>query len=69
MRSEEWTMARNIPNVRKGFLQQQCAEDTFTDTISIGTAEWYSWLEQQHAFTFETPRMKFSACKALSRAS
>jgi len=56
-------MARSIPKVREGSLQQQSAENTSTDTISIGTAEWYSWLEQQHTFTFETPRMTFTARK------
>jgi predicted ATPase/DNA-binding CsgD family transcriptional regulator len=56
-------MARSIPTVREGSLQQQSAEDTSTDTISLGTAAWYSWLEQHHAFTFETPRMTFTARK------
>ena len=31
-------MARSIPKVREGSLQQQSAEDTPTDTIGIGTA-------------------------------
>lgn len=53
-------MARSIPKVREGFLQQHSAEDASTDTISIGTAEWYSWLEEHHSFTFETPRMTFT---------
>ena len=56
-------MARSIPKVREGFLQQHIAEDTSIDTISIGTAKWYSWLEQHHSFTFETPRMTFTARK------
>jgi predicted ATPase/DNA-binding CsgD family transcriptional regulator len=63
MLREEWTMARSIPKVREGSLQQQSAEDISTQTIEIGTAEWYSWLEQHRAFTFETPRTTFTARK------
>src|SRR6516225_6975599 len=56
-------MARSIPKVREGSLLQHIAEDTSTDTISIGTAAWYRWLEQHHSFTFETPRTTFTARK------
>jgi len=56
-------MARSIPKVREGSLYQHLAEGTSTDTISIGTAAWYSWLEQHHSFTFETPRTTFTARK------
>src|SRR5690242_10800105 len=56
-------MARSIPLVREGTLLLQSAEDTSTDIISIGTTEWYSWLEQRHAFAFETPHMTFTARK------
>ena len=56
-------MARSIPKVREGSLQQQSKEGTSTDTISIGTAAWYSWLEQHHVFTFETSRVTFTARK------
>ena len=56
-------MARSIPKVREGFLQQDSAEGTSPTTISIGTAAWYSWLEQRHSFTFETPRTTFTARK------
>src|SRR5215471_8659344 len=56
-------MARSIPKVREGSLLQHSAEGTSTDTISIGTAAWYSWLEQHHSFTFETPRTTFTARK------
>ena len=56
-------MVRSIPKVREGSLQQQSAEDTSTDTISIGTAAWYSWLEQHSSFTFETPHTTFTARK------
>src|SRR5689334_13051508 len=63
MLREEWTMARSIPKVRDSSLQEQSAEGTSTNTISIGTAAWYSWLEQHHAFTFETSRTAFTARK------
>src|SRR5215471_6880927 len=56
-------MARSIPTVREGSLQQHIEEGTSTDTISIGTPAWYSWLEQHHSFTFETPRTTFTARK------
>ena len=56
-------MARSIPKVREDSLQQQSTEETSTDTISVGTLEWYSWLEQHNSFTFETPRMTFTARK------
>ncbi len=58
-------MARSIPKVREGSLQQHIVEDISTDTISIGTAEWYTWLEQHCSFTFETPRTTFTARKEL----
>src|SRR5690349_11044007 len=63
MLREEWIMARSIPRVREGSLQEQSSEDTSTDAISIGTAAWHTWSEQHHAFTFETPRMTFTARK------
>jgi predicted ATPase/DNA-binding CsgD family transcriptional regulator len=56
-------MARSIPKVREGSLQQQSAEGTSTNTVSLGTAAWYSWLEQHSSFTFETPRTTFTARK------
>ena len=56
-------MARSIPKVREGFLLQHIEEDSSPDTISIGTAAWYRWLEQHHSFTFETSSMTFTARK------
>src|SRR5215469_2902442 len=56
-------MARSIPTVREGSLQQHIGEGASTDTISIGTPAWYSWLEQHHSFTFETPRTTFTERK------
>jgi len=63
MLREEWPLSRSIPKVRAGSLQEHIAEGTSTDTISIGTAEWHSWLEQHSSFTFETPRTTFTARK------
>src|SRR5215469_14627215 len=63
MLREEWTMARSIPKVREGFLQQDNLEPTSTHTIGIGTAAWYSWLEQHSSFSFETPHASFTARK------
>jgi hypothetical protein len=60
---EEWMMARSIPTVREGSLQEHIQEDNSTDTISIGTAAWYTWLEQHRSFTLETPRTTFTARK------
>jgi predicted ATPase len=63
MLREERMMTRSIPTVREGSLQQHNKEGTPTETIPIGTAAWYSWLEQHHSFTFETPRTTFTARK------
>ena len=56
-------MARSIPKVREGSLQQQSKEGTSTDIISVGTAAWYTWLEQHHSFSFGTPGTTFTARK------
>lgn len=56
-------MDRSIPKVRNGFLQQESVEATSSHTICIGTAAWYSWLEQHSSFTFETPHAAFTARK------
>ena len=56
-------MARSIPKVREGSLQEDSAEGTSTTTISIGTAAWYSWLEQHSSFTYETSHAAFTARK------
>jgi predicted ATPase/DNA-binding CsgD family transcriptional regulator len=63
MLMEKWSMARSIPTVRDGSLQQHNEEDTSTTPISIGTVAWYSWLEQHRSFTYETPRTTFTARK------
>src|SRR5258708_27484656 len=56
-------MARSIPKARDGSLHQHTAEGTSLDPIRIGTAEWYSWLEQHRSFGFEARRMTFTARK------
>jgi predicted ATPase/DNA-binding CsgD family transcriptional regulator len=56
-------MTRSIPTVREGLLLQERTEGTSTTTISLGTAAWYSWLEQHASFTYETPRITFTARK------
>src|SRR5690348_5577095 len=56
-------MARSIPIIREGFLHPESTEDTSPTPISIGTAAWYSWLEQHASFTYETPRATFTARK------
>ncbi len=56
-------MARSIPTVRDGALHQQRNEGTSPETIGIGTAEWYRWVEQHQAFTVETPHLTFTARK------
>ena len=66
MLREEWTGPQHSYIPRRRFATAE-KEGTSTDTISIGTAEWYSWLEQHHAFTYETPRMTFTARKEQRR--
>jgi class 3 adenylate cyclase len=56
-------MAHSIPKARDGSLHQHTAEGTLLDPITIGTAEWYSWLEQHRSFCFEAGRMTFTARK------
>ena len=56
-------MTRSNPTVREGFLHQESTVDTSTTPLSIGTAVWYSWLDQHTSFTYETPRITFTARK------
>jgi hypothetical protein len=56
-------MARSIPKVREGSLEQQSAEGTHLDPIPIGTAAWFSWLEEHRSFCFETGLLTFTARK------
>ena len=56
-------MARGIPKARDGSLQQHTTEGASIDPIPIGTAAWYSWLEQHRSFCFEASRVTFTARK------
>jgi hypothetical protein len=56
-------MARCIPKARDGFLQEPPAEGTWLDRIAIGTAAWYSWLEQHRSFSFAARCVAFTARK------
>ena len=56
-------MARSIPKAHDGSLHQHTAGGTSLDPIMIGTAAWYSWLEQHRSFRFEAGRMTFTARK------
>jgi len=56
-------MARSIPKALDGSLHQHTAGGTSLDPIMIGTAAWYSWLEQHRSFCFEAGRMTFTARK------
>ena len=54
-------MVSGIPKARDGSLHQHTAEGTSLDPIIIGTAAWYSWLEQHRSFRFETGRITIAA--------
>jgi len=56
-------MARGIPKARDGSLHQHTVEGASIDPIPIGTAEWYSWLEQHRSFCFEAGRVTLTARK------
>src|SRR5215831_15621559 len=52
-----------LPKARDGSLQQQGAGEISVNPITIGTAEWYTWLEQHRSFCFETRGCSFTARK------
>ena len=56
-------MSRRIPKACDGSLQEYTTEGTSLDPITIGTAAWFSWLEQHRSFSFEAGRMTFTARK------
>src|SRR5436305_2525168 len=53
----------SLPKVRDGFLLQQTAEEKSFDSIMIGTADWYTWLENHRSFCFEADACSFTARK------
>src|SRR5499427_3438270 len=56
-------MARSIPKASDGTLQHYTEGRTPLDPITIGTAAWYTWLEQHRSFSFEADRLTFTARK------
>src|SRR5258708_34339501 len=56
-------MARSISKVRDGSLYQPSVAGPSLDIISLGSTEWYAWLEGHHSFSFEAPNGTFTARK------
>ncbi len=56
-------MAHRIPTVRNGCLQDITANGNSADTLFVGSAEWFSWLEHNFSFRFETDSTAFTARK------
>src|ERR1051326_1589772 len=56
-------MVRSIPKAYQGSLQGQTANGTSSEPITIGTVEWYVWLEHHQSFCFETAHSTFTARK------
>ena len=54
-------MARSIPKVRDDSLYAPTLEGSSTSVITLGSAEWYTWLERSRSFRFETPHSAFTA--------
>jgi DNA-binding CsgD family transcriptional regulator len=54
-------MARRIPMVRDGCLQDPTTNGNLVDTIVVGSAEWFAWLEHHCSFRFETDCTAFTA--------
>src|SRR5437868_3371417 len=46
-------MVHRTPKVQFGFLEPSATEGTSSKTVSIGSVEWYVWLEDHHTFCFE----------------
>jgi hypothetical protein len=56
-------MARSSPKVRDGSLYQPSVAGPSLDSISLGSAEWYAWLDGHRSFSFEDSEGTFSARK------
>lgn len=56
-------MAYRTPTVRDGFLQDLAINENTSDTLVVGSAEWFAWLEQHCSFRFETDSTAFTARK------
>lgn len=57
----EMNMVRSIPKVSNGALHMPTDEESFSDLIQPGSAEWYTWLENSRSFRFETSSLSFTA--------
>jgi DNA-binding NarL/FixJ family response regulator len=56
-------MAHRIPTVRDGCLKDLTTNGNFAETIVVGIAGWYAWLEHHCSFRFETDCTTFTARK------
>ena len=56
-------MAHRIPTVRDGCLKDLTTNGKLAETIVVGTAEWYAWLEHHCSFPLETGCTGFTARK------
>ena len=56
-------MAHHIPTVRDGCLQDLTTNGNLTDTLVVGSAEWFAWLEHHCSLRFETNCRAFTARK------
>src|SRR5713101_6735501 len=56
-------MTRRIPTVRNGTLHEHIEEVPSIDAIVVGSAAWYTWLENHSTFRFDHPFSSFTARK------
>src|SRR5213078_1556209 len=52
-----------IPTVRDGCLKDLTTNGNLAETIVVGTAEWYAWLEHHCSFRLEKDCTAFTARK------
>src|SRR6266496_2249665 len=56
-------MTHRIPTVSNSTLHEHIEEVPSIDTIVVGSAAWYIWLENHHSFRFDHPSTSFTARK------
>jgi DNA-binding CsgD family transcriptional regulator len=56
-------MAQRIPTVRNGYLKDLATNGNLAESIVVGTAEWFAWLEHHCSFRLETDCTAFTARK------
>ncbi len=56
-------MGRHTPNVRNEALIEETGADGRGVSVTVGSAEWFSWLETAGAFAFDSPEGRFTAHK------